>query len=220
MELPAGDAFDATVLADCEVDVVPSASSSREAAELIECVLLCRSCEKCRAIPVGPEDGKSFCVSLSWNEVVDGNVAMGWLPELCRLASDGCLDSAFELVVDDADESLNPDVAGEIGLVGAERIPVAPLLPAPALCFCAMASALCSAALFIEGLGVSSSKVVPGCSASLRLLIVGGSEPDESSGTSRTRQENTSDPSSKIEVSGKDENAMLSRSSRLMPSGG
>lgn len=40
------------------------------------------------------------------------------------------------------------------------------------------------------------------------LAIVGGSDPDESNGTSRTRHENTSEPSSKMEVSGKDENAL------------
>lgn len=50
--------------------------------------------------------------------------------------------------------------------------------------------------------------------------MVGGSDPEESSGTSRTRQEKTREPSSKIEVSGKEEKAMLSRSSRLIPRGG
>lgn len=50
--------------------------------------------------------------------------------------------------------------------------------------------------------------------------MVGGSDSEELSGTSRTRHEKTSEPSSKMEVSGNDEKAMLSRSSRLMPSGG
>lgn len=73
----------------------------------------------------------------------------------------------------------------------------------------------------MDGRGVSSSARMGGCcSASLRLLMVGGSDSEESSGTSRTRHEKTSEPSSKMEVSGNDEKAMLSRSSRLMPSGG
>lgn len=210
MELPAGEPLDPATPPIDAVEVAASPSSSAEA----ELILLWRSCEKCLAIPAEPEEN-SFWVSLSWNDVVDGIDPIPVAP-LCIFASDACLDSACELVVDEAEESLNPDVLGLVGLVGTDRLP-----PFSASFFFRIA--FCSAALFIEGRGVSSSPNVvvdEGCSASLRLLIVGGSEPDESSGTSRTRQEKTSEPSSKIEVSGKEENAILSLSSRLMPRGG
>ncbi len=123
-----------------------------------------------------------------------------------RLALDDGLDKECEWA-DVADESLKTDLGGKGGLV---------VWPARFFCI-----AFCNAALFMEGLGVSSLPRVDGCCrASLSVLMVGGSDPDESSGTSRTRHEKTREPSSKIEVSGKEEKAMLSRSSRLIPRGG
>lgn len=199
--------------------VVESVSSIVET-ELVECVLLCRSWEKWRAIEDVPEEEKSFCVSRSWKDVVEGRlpVVLGGEEAFFRFASDALRDGAADEAVEDADESLNPDVDGEVGDVGTERLLLFPPL-LTVLPFCAMA--FCSAALFIDGLGVSSSSTVGGWgNASPILLIVGGSDSDESSGTSRTRQENTSDPSSKMDVSGKEEKAILSRSSLLIPSGG
>ena len=226
MELPAGEALEVIALPgwaaeEFLVAVAASPSSPAEAAELMECVLLCRSCEKWRAIEQDPELEKSFCVNLSWNDVVGGIVPIA--DAFCKFASDACLDNPCELVVDDAEESLKPEVDGELGDVCTERLS-APLPLLPAFCPCAFANAFCNAALFIDGRGVSSSKEagVVDCfsAASFRLLIVGGSDRDEHNGTSRTRQENTNEPSSKIDVSGKEENAMLSRSSLLIPRGG
>lgn len=143
-----------------------------------------------------------------------GSVAV---PVLRRFASEACLERDWELAAEEADESLKPDVEGEVGLVGKDESCAA----SAAFFFWAIAMAFCKAALFIDGLGVSSSARAGGCwSASLRLLMVGGSDVDESKGTSRTLHEKTSEPSSKMDVSGKDEKAMLSRSSRLMPRGG
>ena len=78
MELPLGEALDPTAPVDAVAEVATSPSSSAEA-ELIEWVLLWRSCEKCLAIPEEPDE-KSFCVSLSWKDVVVGIEPVAALP--------------------------------------------------------------------------------------------------------------------------------------------
>lgn len=100
---------------------VRSPSSSVEAdadAELSECVLLCRSWDMCLAIADEPEDEKSFCVSLSWKDVVGGMLAgAASTPPLRRFALDEGLDSEWV----SPEESLKFDLGGKGGLVDDAR---------------------------------------------------------------------------------------------------